>query len=141
MMRIQTLVQWVGLMMAILVLAGCSLIGGNEAEAMPEAVPVLGSDVELQGQAFLSCSATCANRGQCGTLDSGQRVVLLGAPDPMVQFHNRMANDQTAVTINGVQELQVQTLNTGALYPLRFYQISLPENPEPAWVAGWCLRQ
>ena len=128
-----------------LLLVGCGLLPGGEEEAAATAVPapvgISGDQTQLFGQATLACTETCSTRGQCGTLASGERVVLLGVPEPAVEGHNRWAMDNTPVTINTDQERQLQRIIAGDIYPLRFYQITLPDTPEPAWVAGWCIRQ
>jgi hypothetical protein len=135
------LIQLVGLLGMGLWMAGCGMLGGT-ADPLPTAVPVWrGHETQLSGAARLSCNSLCAARGQCGTLDTGEVVVLLGLAEPAVAGHTKFVANNTAVTITQNQErtLVVEADNTS--YNLPFYQVILPDTQELAWVAGWCVEQ
>ena len=122
-------------------LAGCG--GGQSSEplALPTAVPpaiLRGHETQLVGQSLLVCNDICASRGQCGTLDNQQKVVLLSFPEPALSNYNLLAPDRTVVTISNNQSRQV--VDSIATYELPFYEVQL-DTGEWGWVAGWCIEQ
>ena len=120
------------LILAMVVLPACSLIN-REA--------VLGSEVEFQPQAQVTvdCNTACAERGQCGITADGQTVVLGGQNGPVVENHDRIFPEGTAVTILSSSEQTIEPVQGGSQSQLRFYHIQPTDNRQPGWVAGWCL--
>ncbi len=110
-------------------LAACSLLNRN---------PVLGDTAALQGQAVVTCSTACAERGQCGTIPDGGQVVLGSQIGPVLANHERMFPAGSMVTILESREQMVETVMTLEQFPLRFYHIQ-PADRVDGWVAGWCL--
>ena len=94
----------------------------------------------LTGNVVLRCNQTCLDRGQCGTLGNGDRVVLGGSTGPTVDNHDLLFPHDTAAI--------VQASTTGVVEPLinptpsqqTFYLIALEDNSKAGWVAGWCVR-
>ncbi|MCP4426294.1 MAG: hypothetical protein GY803_17520 [Chloroflexi bacterium] len=117
------------LTVVLLSLAACSLMNGE---------PTLGSAAELQGQAVVTCSAACAERGQCGRSANGDQVVLGGQGGPAVENHDRVFAANTAVPIYESRMQRVEPINGGEQFDLRFYHIQRPDGAD-GWVAGWCL--
>lgn len=125
-----------GLILLLALLTAC--FGGGDA--VPQ---VSGVDAALlpQTQATLVCNTTCADRGQCGTLDDGSKVVLLASFGPEVVGHDLIVADNTAVIINAMQDMLLQkVIDPNTQYAIHFYQVQPPDKPA-AWVAGWCIQQ
>lgn len=114
---------------ALLALTACSLLNSE---------PTLGDTTDLQGQAIVTCSTACAERGQCGTAVDGSRVVLGGQGGPTVENHDMVFAVDTAVPIYEMRIQQVETLATAQQFNLRFYHIQRPDGLN-GWVSGWCL--
>jgi len=113
----------------LLSLTACGLLGGD---------PVLGDTADLQGEATVTCSTACAERGQCGSAPDGSQVVLGGLAGPAVENHDLRFAVDTAVPILGSSMRTVETLATANPFDLRFYLIQRPDGTA-GWVAGWCL--
>ena len=126
-MRIGRHFWW--LTIVLLALTACSLL--NSA-------PALGDTAELQGQAVVTCSAACAERGQCGTAPDGNQVVLGGWGGPMVHLHERVFPAGSTVDILESRVEIIETLITAEQSQLRFYHIQPPDRLD-GWIAGWCL--
>lgn len=103
--------------------------------------PAMGDAVELQGPAVITCSPTCAARGQCGTTPDGDQVVLGGQNGPTVEEHDRLfpANMNVNIIESRVQVVEfVAPVQPAAPFELRFYHVLPPDRPD-GWVSGWCL--
>lgn len=129
----------VGNIVLLMTLSGCGLGGGGADEVASTAT--LGSDASLAGDATLICSDACAARAQCGTNPEAQPVILVNTVGPAVEQHDRWMPNNTAVAITNVQERTVEKISTFEQYPMRFYEVLLPDNQGIAWVAGWCIQQ
>jgi hypothetical protein len=112
-------------------LAACSLGGGNRA--------TLGSEAILSGQAFLLCTESCSERGQCGSSDAGS-MVLLSTVAPATQGHNMAVAAETAVAISLEQPQTVVQVSDQQPIQVSYYLVDVPGRGL-AWVAGWCLSQ
>jgi hypothetical protein len=90
------------------------------------------------------CNKTCAERGQCGTLIDGRRVILANLIGPAVSMHDRFFEEGTVVLVTDVSQRELIDARDGApLYqeatpfPHLFYQVTAGE--KTAWVSEWCL--
>lgn len=113
----------------LLSLTACSLLGSG---------PALGDTADLQGQAVVTCSTSCATRGQCGSAPDGSQVVLGGQAGPAVEGHDLRFTADTTVPIYDSSIQRVRTITTQEEFDLRFYLIQR-EDGVTGWVAGWCL--
>lgn len=123
---------WVILTVFVMLTAACSLRGDN-------ANLVLGSEMILVGQATLTCSQECADRGQCGTADPGE-MVLLNSPEPAVSNHSMAISEGTVVTIDHAETRQVLQISNSESLVVDFYLVNIPERGF-GWTAGWCIGQ
>ncbi len=125
---------WCGLLLmgVLMSLTACSLLGNN--------APVLGDTADLQGQATVTCSTVCAERGQCGLAPDGSQVVLGGQAGPTVENHDLRFTVDTAVPILGSSVQKAKTVATGEEFDLRFYLVQRPADGVAGWVTGWCLK-
>lgn len=106
--------------------------------------PQLGHQVLLSGNAVLTCSQECQERGQCGVLAGTEnQTVLVGSPEQPSTTPRQFAMPAGAVvTINGEPQLVELVLATdfNAREAVNFYSISVVDRGNaPGWVAGWCL--
>jgi hypothetical protein len=101
--------------------------------------PTLGDTTALTGNGVLVCSEACAARGQCGTTTERGDVVLASTIAPSTRGHDLAASAGTPVVINAMVSEPVLSSTTGQEFSANYYQVTLPDRPLPAWVAGWCL--
>lgn len=100
---------------------------------------VLGHTSPLAGEAVLTCSQECADRAQCGeSIDRGQ-VVLMSPFGPATQGHTMAVPVDTTVQIVDRREEATVVVRSNELATVLFYRVTMPDRPEPGWVAGWCL--
>lgn len=94
--------------------------------------------------AKIACTATCAARGQCGTLPDNQRVVLANEGGPSVSIHDRLFFEGAPVTVVESNPRQLIAARDGQ--PLigqatpflhTFYRVN--GEGRTAWVSEWCL--
>jgi hypothetical protein len=125
-----------GISLLVIVLGGlsaCSLLRRGNGGA------TLGSNTALVGQATLVCSADCRARGQCGSSDNGD-VVLMSSVGPATRGHDLVALSGTAV---GIEQQIAQTViqdGDGQQFQIPYYFVNVPGRGF-AWVAGWCIAQ
>ncbi len=106
-----------------------------------EPAMLLGSDVTLSGAATLICGDECLQRSQCGSIDSGDWVILLNSSGPATESHDLSLPEETEVTINQQQMALIQDImSTNPPWREAFYEISAPDQGA-GWVAGWCIAQ
>lgn len=120
------------LALLLVLTAACSLRGDNTNM-------VLGSEVILSGQAMLTCSQECADRGQCGTADAGE-MILVNSPEPAVSNHNMAISAGTLVTIDHAESRQVLQISNSESLNIDFYLVNIPDRGF-GWTAGWCIGQ
>ena len=123
---------FIWLALAMIILSACGL--GNRD-------PVLGDQVEFQplSEVTLACSASCAERGQCGTTNDGVQAVLGGWGSPMVENHDRLFPSGSRVTVLESNLQTIESVVDGSQSQLRFYRIQPQDGRPDGWVAGWCL--
>lgn len=99
-----------------------------------------GDQTVLTGNAFVVCTAECADRAQCGVTADGSRVVLAhNGPDPALRGHNSFIPHQTPVVIGPTRaEPVVQTIDN-TQFSVNFYTVTNQELLRTGWVAGWCV--
>lgn len=117
------------------IVAAC---GGGDDE------PQLGHQIILSGNAVLTCSQECRDRGQCGVLvGTENQAVLVGSPEQPTTTPRQFAMPVgSVVTINGEPQQVVLVLATdpNAQEAVNFYNVNVVDrNNTPGWVAGWCL--
>ncbi|MEM7117694.1 MAG: hypothetical protein AAF614_35000 [Chloroflexota bacterium] len=98
-----------------------------------------GSELELEGEAVVTCSDECSLRGQCGTGLDESVYVLGGIDAPLVQNHNRIFADNTAVTIKSRLPQNLQRIEDNQQFSLNFYEVTASESGKAGWIAGWCV--
>ena len=116
----------------LLSMSGCSIL-------KRDGVSTLGTESVLSGDAKLVCSSDCSDRGQCGTADQGE-MVLLSSAGPATVGHNMAIPDGTSVTIDHEEKRTVIQAATDQSSEVSFYQVNVPERG-PGWAAGWCVGQ
>ncbi|MEZ4515817.1 MAG: hypothetical protein R3C44_02905 [Chloroflexota bacterium] len=96
-------------------------------------------------QAVLVCSEECAARGQCGTVNNSDIVVLANEGGPAVKFQDRYFSTGTLVTLAEVSEREVIAARDGAPltgsatpFPHSFF-LAQDEGGKSAWVSSWCV--
>jgi hypothetical protein len=124
---------WVG--GAILVVA----CGGSST-------PRLGSEIILSGNATLTCSQECRDRGQCGVaVGTETQFVLVGSPEqPTTRPRQFALPSSSTVTITGTPLATTLLLVTdpNARESVNFYPVTVPDRANASgWVAGWCLAE
>jgi hypothetical protein len=136
--RQRQLAPIIWLVISFLIFTAC-LGGGGAGEGV-----VTGADtVFVEGTlGTLVCSATCAERAQCGSrADGGGDVVLAGGGGPLVAAHELFFPNNTAVQINGQVLRNVQPVNAGEPFPMNFYFVTATDGSNKGgWVAGWCVQ-
>lgn len=120
------------LVVLLMMTAACSLRQDNNNLT-------LGSDAILVGQATLWCSQACADRGQCGTADQGE-MVLVNSSEPVVTGHDMAISSGTLVNIDHSEIRQVIQISNNESMDANYYLINIPERG-PGWAAGWCVAQ
>jgi hypothetical protein len=110
--------------------SACSLLRRGENLA-------LGSDIQLEGEASLTCSQECADRGQCGESEQGQ-MVLLSSQRPATLQHDMALRSSTAVIIDHQEIRMAIQAGRNAEVPVTFYLVNIPERGL-GWVPGWCI--
>jgi hypothetical protein len=125
---------WLG---GAIIIAAC---GGGEA------TPRLGSEIILSGNAVLTCSQECQDRGQCGVVAGTEtQFVLIGSPEqPTTRPRQFALPPGSTVTIISPPQSTTLVLTTdpNARETVNFYPITIPDRANaPGWVAGWCLAE
>lgn len=131
--------HWVSFV--LLWLFGAAIVvacGGNDDE------PQLGHQIILSGNAVLTCSQECRERGQCGVVAGTEnQVVLVGGPEQPTTSPRQFAMPiGSVVTINGEPQSLVLVLasDVNAQETVNFYSVAVVDKGNaPGWVAGWCL--
>jgi hypothetical protein len=100
--------------------------------------PRLGHEVHMEGNGRLLCSQACSQRGQCGHNENWQEFVLGHRDFPATQNHNVLLPVGDLVTVNWAEERQVEPVQGGEPFILRFYHVTTVDQIG-GWVAGWCL--
>ncbi|MFQ5400805.1 MAG: hypothetical protein ACE5E7_14565 [Anaerolineae bacterium] len=97
--------------------------------------------LEPQSEAVLVCSQECADRGQCGTMAGGRKVVFGSMGGPATNNHELFFFADSPATINGSDTRTVETIITGERTELIFYHVTVAtqEQFEAGWIAGWCV--
>ena len=124
---------WVG---GAIIMAAC---GRDDA-------PRLGSEVILSGNAVLTCSQECRDRGQCGVaVGTETQFVLVGsAEQPTTRPRQFALPPGTTVTITSPPLATNLLLVTdpNARETVNFYPVTVPDRGNASgWVAGWCLAE
>lgn len=96
----------------------------------------------------LVCSAECANRGHCGTLQDGlETAVVLGGrerPIVAVEQQNVFFNENTTVSVAAREQRQVQEPQ-GDPWDATFFLVEQRndnnEVVKNGWVPAWCARR
>lgn len=106
--------------------------------------PQLGHQVLLSGNAVLTCSQECQERGQCGVIAGTEnQTVLIGSPEQPTTTPRQFAMPVgSVVAINGEPQLVELVLATdfNTRETVNFYSVSVIDRGNtPGWVAGWCL--
>jgi hypothetical protein len=122
------------LLVFALLVSGCSLIGRGGSSTLR-----LGTEADLVDQATLVCSRQCEERGQCGSSEAGQ-MVLLSSVTPVVTGHDVASVTDTTVTVLWQQVETVMEISSSRTIEVPFYLVEVPGRG-PAWVAGWCVGQ
>lgn len=117
----------------ILTMSACSILGRDDS------APISGSEGALAGEAFLICSQECADRGQCGSSEAGQMVLLTDA-GPATEGHNMAMPANSGVSIERQEARTVVQVSTEEQFQMPFYLVNIPDRGQ-AWVAGWCIGQ
>lgn len=98
-------------------------------------------------QVVLKCNDMCTARGQCGTVNGSQPVVLANEAGPAVRFQDRFFNDGTLVTLVEMNERSVIAAVDGAPqsdtttpFPHAFYRAQ-DQAGKTAWVSSWCMER
>lgn len=99
----------------------------------------LGSDIQLIGEARLTCSNECADRAQCGESEQGT-MILLSSFGPATLQHDLAVPADTAVTIDRQEVRMAIQAGRDREIPVTFYQVNIPERGL-GWVPGWCVGQ
>lgn len=96
-------------------------------------------------QAILTCSETCTSRGQCGTINGNQAVVLANAAGPAVKFQDQFFSDGTLVTLVEANDRELIAARDGAPlsdvatpFPHTFFRAQDAAGMS-AWVSSWCV--
>lgn len=121
------------LVISLLALSACSLVRRGEREG------TLGSSAALVGRATLVCSTECRARGQCGSTDSGD-VVLMSSVSPATRGHDVASLNGTQVEIDQQIAQTVVQDSDGQQFQTPYYLVNVPGRGF-AWVAGWCIAQ
>lgn len=117
----------------ILTMNGCSILGrGDNA-------PTSGNEGAMAGEALLICSQECADRGQCGSSEAGQMVLLSNA-GPATEGHNVAVPANSGVSIERQEARTVVQVSSEEQFQMPFYLVNIPDRGQ-AWVAGWCIGQ
>ena len=124
---------------ALLVFVTACLGGGGQAADNATPARQLGHEVVLSGQAFLTCSQACADRGHCGESSDRGQAVLLSIPGPAAQRHDWAISVDTLVTIEESRDETIALVASGEIQTARFYRVNVAERAASAWVAGWCV--
>ena len=94
-----------------------------------------GHELELEGEARITCGDECSARGQCGTAADESIFVLGGIDTPLVQNHNRVFPDNTTVTIKSRVAQNLQQIEDSQQFSLTFYEVTAPVLGRAGWVA------
>jgi len=111
-----------------------------------DATPRLGSEVILSGNAVLTCSQECRDRGQCGVaVGTENQFVLIGSPEQPTTRPRQFALP-TGSTVAIISAPTATTLvlvsDPNAREQVNFYPVTIPDrNNASGWVAGWCLAE
>jgi hypothetical protein len=127
-MKNRLLLLIIGVICALL-LAACGATA-NEEDLQPQ----VASEARL-----LICSDECARRGQCGQNEAREWVVLGHTDSPHTDNHNVLFPANQEVFAFQMQERQVETIQSGEQFQLRFYHVALPDQTKAGWIAGWCV--
>ncbi len=117
----------------VLTLSACSILGRGDSG------PTSGNEGALAGEALLVCSQECSDRGQCGSSEAGQ-MVLLSNVGPATEGHNLAVPANSGVSIERQEARTVVQISTEEQFQMPFYLVNVPDRGQ-AWVAGWCIGQ
>lgn len=123
-------------------LAGAMIIvacGGSDS-------PRLGSEIILSGNAILTCSQECRDRGQCGVAQGTEnQFVLIGSTEQPTTRPRQFAlpTGSTVTIISTPQETTLVLISDpNAREKVNFYPVTVPDRGSAGgWVAGWCLAE
>jgi hypothetical protein len=117
----------------ILTMSACSILGRGDS------APISGNEGALAGEALLICSQECADRGQCGSSEAGQ-MVLLNNAGPATEGHDMAVPENSGVSIERQEARTIVQVSTEEQFQMPFYLVNIPDRGQ-AWVAGWCIGQ
>jgi hypothetical protein len=121
------------LLVLLLLLGGCVFGGGDD--------PKLGHVTLLRDSGTLVCSQACRNRGQCGTTADQGEVVLLHSAWPATRNQDVAIPANTPVVITSVLTETMTAVNDPTqVFPLYYYNVSVPDGSGAGWVPGWCVQ-
>ena len=126
------------LVTAVLLLTSCLSRVNNDSNGQSQENLPSGP---LEGQVVLRCNQACTNRGQCGTLPDGNKVVLGRLEGPAVENHNLVFPTESTAVIQASSTSIVETIVNPTRSEQLFYQVVLSDNSKMGWVAGWCVRK
>jgi hypothetical protein len=119
------------MLLALLLVAGCR----NRTPPLPA----------VGEQAVLSCSRTCSERGQCGTIVIDQPVVLANVAGPAVKFQDIFFTDGALVTVIETNDRELIAASNGVPltdvatpFPHTFFRVQ-DEAGKNGWVSSWCV--
>ena len=147
--RLRRLLLVLALTMALLALTAClSRLGGGDDAATAESAAAEGVDAQTRqfgdidvlpaGPAYLVCTESCGDFGQCGVTADLGTVVLLNSQGPAGKVHDRAIPAGNAIDIISHREEAVFPQSGAASYTARYYNVSI-QDQGLAWVAGWCV--
>lgn len=111
--------------------SACSLINRGDSKELLESEQIIG------GEAKLLCSSECKDRGQCGTSDENE-MILLNSAAPATFGHDMAIGSGTNVTIVEQENLTAVQLADSKPLSVTFYLVNIKDT-ESGWVAGWCV--
>ena len=128
------------ILLLFMLASGCTTLFVSEPTPTPIPVTGQGSPEPLQGIGVLACNTDCADQAQCGTNAEFGEVVLLSGAGPRLDGHDRIGGNNTSVPILASQNVEVIRPGDPNTQFMRFYKVSIKDNQEEAWVAGWCIQ-